>query len=191
MSQIVIVSGPPGSGKSSVCESLCERYDRTVHLETDPFFAAIRMGFVKPWHAASDRQNRTITRAVARAAVPYAEDRYAVFIDGVIGPHLLPIYLDELAAAAVPVHFVLLLPSLDVTRRRAATREETLRVREPQVRDLWSQFEAYGPFAGCRIDNSEMSADQCGDAGMSACGRGACLVAGVSTRTHADQTSAG
>jgi len=176
MSQIVIVSGPPGSGKSSVCESLCQRYDRTVHLETDTFMTAIRMGYVKPWLPASDRQNRTFTRAAARAAVPYAEDRYAVFIDGVIGPHLLPIYLDELRAAAVPVHFVLLLPSLDVTLRRAAMREETLRVREPQVRELWTQFQAYGAFAGCTIDNSAMTPDQCGDAVMSACGRGDCLV---------------
>ena len=178
MSQVVIASGPPGSGKSSVCESLCERSDRTVHLESDPFFAAVRMGFVKPWLPASDRQNRTIARAVARAAVPYAQDRYAVFIDGVIGPHLLPIYLEELRAAGVPVHFVLLMPSLDVALRRAATREETLRVREPQVRDLWQQFSAYGAFSGCAIDNSDMTADQCGDAVMSACGRGECLVLG-------------
>lgn len=176
MSQVVIVSGPPGSGKSAVCESLCQRYDRTVHLESDPFFAAIRMGFVKPWLPASDRQNRTITRAVARAAVPFARDRYAVFVDGVIGPHLLPIYLEELREAGVPVHFVLLMPSLEVTLRRAATREETLRVREPQARDLWQQFSNYGAFSGCTIDNSDMTPDQCGDAVMSACARGECLV---------------
>ncbi|MDE3097596.1 MAG: AAA family ATPase, partial [Chloroflexota bacterium] len=78
MSQIVIVSGPPGSGKSSVCESLCARYDRTVHLETDQLYAAIRMGFIKPWLPASDRQNRMVTRAAARAAVAYAQELYAV-----------------------------------------------------------------------------------------------------------------
>ena len=72
MSQIVIVSGPPGSGKSSVCESLCERYDRTVHLETDVLFAAIRMGYEKPWKPGTSRQNamdsRTATVRVAAEA---------------------------------------------------------------------------------------------------------------------------
>ena len=38
MSQIVIISGPPGAGKSSVAEALCERYDRTVRLETDDLY---------------------------------------------------------------------------------------------------------------------------------------------------------
>ena len=176
MSQVVIVSGPPGSGKSSVCESLCARYDRTVHLETDQFFAAIRMGFIKPWLAASDRQNRMVTRAAARAAVAYAQALYAVFVDAVVGPNLLPVYLDELREARVAVHFALLLPSLEVTLRRGREREAPLRVPEPQLRALWEQFRGYGAFAGCTIDNSAMTPDQAADAVMSACGRGACLV---------------
>ena len=50
MSQIVIISGPSGAGKSSVCEALCERYDRTVHLETDEFYR-VRSAWatINPW----------------------------------------------------------------------------------------------------------------------------------------------
>ncbi len=176
MSQVVIVSGPPGSGKSSVCEALCARYDRTVHLETDQLYGAIRMGFIKPWLAASDRQNRMVTRAAARAAVAYAQELYAVFIDAVVGPHLLPVYVEELREAGVAVHFAVLLPSLEVTLRRGLEREPTLRVPEPQLRALWAQFRDNGAFAGCTIDNSAMTPDQAADAVMSACGRGECLV---------------
>lgn len=182
MAQIVIVSGPAASGKSSVCESLCERYDRTVHMRSDDAYAWIKMGFVRPWLASSDRQNRMVTRAVARAATAYAEELFAVFIDGVIGPHLLPIYLEELRAAKVPVHVVVLLPSLDETVRRGLSREpatrvpEGQRVPEEQLRSLHAQFVRYGEFAGCRIDNTRMTADQTGDLVMAACGRGECLV---------------
>ncbi|MHB8375991.1 MAG: AAA family ATPase [Dehalococcoidia bacterium] len=176
MSQVVIVSGPPGSGKSSVCESLCARYDRTVHLETDQLFGAIRMGFIKPWLPASDRQNRMVTRAAARAAAAYAQELYAVFIDAVAGPHLLPVYLEELAETGVAVHFALLVPSLEVTLRRGLEREPALRVPGPRLRALWQQFNGYGAFAGCTIDNSAMTPDQAADAVMSACGRGECLV---------------
>lgn len=176
MSQIVIISGPPGSGKSSVAESLCERYDRTVHLETDALYGAIRMGYTRPWQEGSDRQNRMVSRAAARAATAFAQDLYAVFIDGVIGAHLLPIYVEELAAANVPVHFAVLLPALEETVRRGISREETLRVPEPQLREMHRQFVEMGEFAGKVIDTTGMSADQAGDEVMAACGRGECLV---------------
>lgn len=122
MSQIVIVSGGSGAGKSSACESLCERYDRTVHLETDDVFGWIRMGFVQPWKAGSMEQNRMISRAVARAATAFAQQRFGVFIDGVIGPHLLPDYIEELKPAGVPVHYAVLLPPAKIAVQRARQR---------------------------------------------------------------------
>jgi len=176
MSQIVIVSGPSGAGKSTVAEALCERYDRTVHIETDLFFSAIRMGFVHPMQPASDRQNEMISRAVARAATAYAQDLFAIFIDGVIGPHLLPIYLEELRPANVAVHFVLLMPSLDETLRRVHPRQAERRMIEDEHRELHRQFEERGAFAGCAIDNTGLTAQQTADLVMEACGRGDCLV---------------
>jgi len=176
MSQIVIVSGPSGAGKSSVCEALCERYDRTVHIETDEFFAAIRMGRINPMNPASDAQNRMVARAAARAATAYVEQQYGVFIDGVIGPHLLPIYLEELQPASVPVHFVLLMPRVEKALLRVEPRESTRRMDEALHRELHRQFDASGPFAGWTLDNSEMTAEQAADAVMEACGRGDALV---------------
>lgn len=176
MSQIVILSGPSGAGKSSVAEALCERYDRTVHVETDTFFTWIRMGYVQPMKPDSDRQNRMIARAAARAATAYAQELYAVFIDGVIGPHLLPIYLDELGQASVPVQFVTLLPDLPTTLERVTARDASRRVDEAEHRALHGQFVRHGAFAGCVIDNSAMTAEQCADAVMAACGEGRCLV---------------
>lgn len=178
MSQIVIVSGPSGAGKSSVCEALCERYDRTVHLETDWFFETIRMGRINPMQPASNEQNMMIARAVARAATAYAERRYGVFIDGVIGPHLLPIYIEELRMAGVPVQFVLLLPSLEITLARVAPRDSVRRMQEPLHRELHRQFVANGPFAGCTIDTSGMTALETADVVMERCGAGECLVWG-------------
>ena len=176
MSHVVIISGPSGAGKSSVAEALCERYDRTVHLETDALFRSVRMGLINPMRPESDRQNRMIARAAARAASGFVEDLFAVFIDGVIGPHLLPIYIEELRPAAVPVHFVLLMPPLQETIRRVAPRASTLRMIEAEHRALHEQFERHGHFAGCTIDNSGLTADQTADLVMEACGRGDCLV---------------
>ena len=176
MSQVVILSGPSGAGKSSVAEALAQRYDRTVHLETDVLFRAIRMGFVHPMLPESDRQNRMIARAAARAAGAFAQELFAVFIDGVIGPHLLPIYIDELRVAAVPVHFVLLLPSVEESVRRVAPRTAGRRMIEAEHRELHRQFAECREFVGCIIDNTSMTAEETADAVMDACGRGDCLV---------------
>jgi len=176
MSHIVILSGPSGAGKSAVAESLCERYDRTVHIEIDEFFTWIRMGFVSPMKPESNRQNVMVSRAAARAATAYAQDLYAVFLDGVIGPHLLPVYLEELRVASVPVHFVLLRPALEETLRRIDGRapERQLPVRDHRA--LYEQFVAYGDFAGSTIDNTLMTPDETADRVMDACGAGECLV---------------
>jgi chloramphenicol 3-O-phosphotransferase len=176
MSHVVILSGPSGAGKSSVAEALAQRYDRTVHLQTDLLFSAIRMGFISPMMPESDRQNRMIARVAARAASAFAQDLFAVLIDGVIGPHLLSIYVHELKVAAVPVHFALLLPSVEESIRRVAPRTADRRMIEAEHRDLHRQFAEHGEFAGCVIDNTAMTAEETADVVMERCGRGDCLV---------------
>ena len=177
MSQIVIISGPPGAGKSSAAEALCERYDRTVHLETDDAYAWIRMGFIRPWKPGSARQNMMVSRASARAATAFAQEQYGVFIDGVIGAMHLPAYIEELKAAAVPVHYAVLLPPVDVIIRRAAERDKRIAgADESMFARVHAMFADAPDLPGWTLDNSTMTAQQSADAVMEACGRGDCLV---------------
>ncbi|MEX2247329.1 MAG: hypothetical protein WEC75_11660 [Dehalococcoidia bacterium] len=176
MSQIVIVSGPPGAGKSTVCDLLCERYDRTVHLLTDEAYGWIRMGFIEPWKPGSLTQNLTVSRAAARAATAFAQARYGVFVDGVIGPQHLPVYLEELQAGGVPVHYAVLLPSLDETKRRALNLEKQILGADDMFARVYAMFADQPASAGCTIDSTSLSAQQTADRVMDACGRGDCLV---------------
>ena len=176
MSQIVIISGPPGAGKSTVAEALCQRYDRTVHLETDKLYDSIRMGFIAPWKPASMRQNLMVSRAAARSATAFAQEQYGVFVDGVIGPAHLPVYLDELRSAGVPVHYTVLLPPLDVIIRRSTEREKQIAGADDMFARVHAMF-AHAPAPPAwKLDNSDMTAEQTADAVMEACGRGECLV---------------
>ncbi len=178
MSQIVIISGPPGAGKSTVAEALCQRYDRTVHLETDDIYGWIRMGYISPWKSGSTQQNLMVSRAAARAASAFAAGHYGVFIDGVIGRDHLNVYIDELRDAAVPIHYVVLLPPIEEARRRALDRPKRVPETEDaeQFRRAYEVFTPAEPLPGCTIDNGGLTADQTADRVMDACGRGDCLV---------------
>ena len=72
---ILIISGPPGAGKSTVARRLAETRDGlAVHVPTDAFYNAILSGYVAPWLAESHQQNITVTQAIAAAGGAPADE---------------------------------------------------------------------------------------------------------------------
>jgi adenylate kinase family enzyme len=85
-SPILILTGTPGSGKTTVARLLAARSDRAVHLESDQFFHFIQSGYVEPWKPESHEQNMTVMDIVASAAAGYAKAGYFTIIDGIVSP---------------------------------------------------------------------------------------------------------
>ena len=121
---ILILSGPPGAGKTTVARRLAETSDRlAVHLHTDDYYNAIRRGFILPWLAESSAQNVTVSNAIAAAACAYATGGYAVMLDGVVGPWFLDLYREAAAKAGAPLSYVVLRPDHATAVARARDRE--------------------------------------------------------------------
>lgn len=117
---LLVVTGPPGSGKSTVSEALADRWEPSVLVEGDAFFRFLRRGMIPPWLPESHAQNDTTVRAAAAAAGGFAAGGMAVVYDGVIGPWFLPTFA-RLAGVAV-LDYVVLLPPAEVCLRRVETR---------------------------------------------------------------------
>src|SRR5438067_12827411 len=85
-SGVLILTGAPGSGKTSVARRLTRTWRKSVHLESDQFFHFIESGYIEPWRPGSHDQNEVVMSIVATAAAGYARAGYATVIDGIVLP---------------------------------------------------------------------------------------------------------
>jgi gluconate kinase len=76
MASLLLVTGPPGAGKSTVAGMLVERFDHSVLVEGDSFFGFLRRGAVAPWLPEARGQNEVVTRAAASAVGQYVSGGY-------------------------------------------------------------------------------------------------------------------
>lgn len=119
MGELIVVTGPPGAGKSSVSEHLADRFYPSALVAGDSFFAMIKQGYILPWLPKARRQNTVIIEAAA-AAAGRLSDICTVVYDGVLGPWFLPTFVR--ATGRPSVHYVILLPPLEVCLQRVQGR---------------------------------------------------------------------
>jgi cytidylate kinase len=117
--ELVVVTGPPGAGKSSVSEHLANGFNPSALVAGDGFFAMIKQGYILPWLPQARRQNTVVIESAA-AAAGRLTDICTVVYDGVLGPWFLPTFVPATGLASV--HYVILLPPLDVCLERVKGR---------------------------------------------------------------------
>jgi adenylate kinase family enzyme len=162
---VVILTGAPGSGKTTVAELLAAKRKRSVHLESDRFFHFIRAGHIEPWKPESHEQNTAVMRIVAEAAAGYADAGYFTIVDGIISPRwFFEPLRDSLSGAGHRVAYAVLRAPLDVCLQRARGRSSDRLSDADVVERLWHELAYLGPLEGHAIENETRSAEATADA---------------------------
>ncbi|HWF75895.1 MAG TPA: AAA family ATPase [Caulobacteraceae bacterium] len=157
---ILIVSGPPGAGKTTVARRLVETAGPpAAHLHTDDFYNAIRPGYVAPWLAESHGQNTVVTRAIVAAAAEYAAGGYFVVVDGVVGPWFLDVYREAAGRLGVALDYVVLRPDRETAVARARDRDRDEAPLAPYPPGLYENFADLGALEAHVVDSGAIDAD--------------------------------
>jgi cytidylate kinase len=137
MPELVVITGPPGAGKSSVAEHLADSFTPSALVAGDSFFAMMKQGHIMPWLPESRRQNTVVIEAAAAAAGRLTEISSVIY-DGVLGPWFLPAFVR--ATGLAYLQYVILLPPLEVCLDRVQTRVGHGFSDVSVTRDLYEQF---------------------------------------------------
>jgi len=160
--RIVIISGPPGSGKSSVSKKLAEESmcDRAVHMHTDDFYRYIRKGYISPWLSEAHEQNTVTIEAFAASVKEFATGGYEVIVDGVLGPWFLDPWIG-LVQSGFDVRYIILRPDEQTTISRAVNREDDTALTDVEaVKHMWQAFSDLGAYESHIIDTTHQDINE-------------------------------
>lgn len=163
---VIILSGVPGAGKTTVARMLAGRFERAAHLEADEVQRMVVSGGVtaggEPLDAAGNpqgearRQLELRGRNICLLANSFAEAGVVAVIDDVVVGSRLESFRSMLTAR--PLWFVLLTPTLEQVRDRNAARGSS------SVFETWRHLDATmrreTERVGLWLDNSALTVEE-------------------------------
>jgi predicted ATPase len=156
---VLVISGIPGAGKSTIAALVARGLARSVHVEAEVLQRFLVGGSVWPDgepHEEAMRQLRLRGRNVALLADSFFEAGFTPVVDDVvIGARLAELRSD---LRSRPLLFVLLVPSLEVVRVRNRERPNK------DVFEGWKHLDAVAreetPRVGLWLDTSDQTAEE-------------------------------
>jgi hypothetical protein len=160
--QLLLITGSPGSGKTTVAPLVADFADPSCCLSLDWFFASLRQGAIDPWKSEAHQQNRVVLAAAASAVATFTSGGYFTVAEGILFPFMLDLFADSCQPLGIELNYAVLAAPLStvltrVQARRSEPQHATALADKSVVGDMWSQFETHGAKDRHRVDGSEHS----------------------------------
>lgn len=144
MGSLLVVTGPPGSGKSTVSKLLAQQAGPSALIEGDQFFTFLARDAIEPWFPEAHEQNTVVTSAAASATGRFTAGGFITVYDGVVGPWFLDTF--RAATGLAELDYVVLMPSAETCVHRVLTRTGH------GFRDEAAARKMHDEFAGATVD---------------------------------------
>jgi hypothetical protein len=153
VAELVIVTGPPGAGKSTVAPLVADGFASSVLIQGDWFFGLWRRGAIDPWLPEAAPQTSVAFAAAAAAAGTFARADCTVVYDGFIPPPALPGFAALAGVAAV--QYAVLLPPEDTCVTRVGARSGHGFTSDAATRRMYREFADTTLSARHRVGDAE------------------------------------
>jgi cytidylate kinase len=160
---LLILTGPPGAGKTTIAPMVAAYYSPSVVIEGDALWANVVGGFIDPWEPNAREQNRVLVRASIAAATTLVGAGYATILSAHLGPWFLDELGEDLAGAGAPVAYVVVRPTLEVCLARCVQRQSDPRhagalSEVAVIRNLHHKYSDLGAYEDHVVDTSGLDA---------------------------------
>lgn len=162
--EILLLTGSPGSGKTTIAPLVADRREPSACLDVDWFFAKLRRGAIEPWRAEAHTQNRVVLDAAAEAVAAFARGGYYTVAEGILYPFMLDLFTEACAPHGLQLNYAVLRAPIGVVQLRVQDRRfdpahAGALAEAAVVDDLWTQFEIHGVEERHRVDSGDRGPD--------------------------------